>query len=340
MKKIKDEFNINSNSIFNSFDKLNIHESPIESSFEYHQNIPSNGLIQNYIQSLNPINTRNQKGDINNSISKEINNLSSTQVEFPATKEEYLNNLFNETKLIQNEINEKKSKLMKENIEIQEKKKKLIDVYYSLYDFRNKLLDKEKELNDKENNLEEYENVLKNNENTLKNNIDNFDLYIKNKSNELKNQFEQISKLQNQKENELRQREEQLVKMIEMYSLNKDLNNLNSNLNSLNKDDIFKREELNMNGETIQKVNIPEINFNIEESQEKNLNGNTIKTNESIENKEFENFFYNYTLGNNNQNNEVSNEDKKEELKESDIDTINLDELNNRVKTILLKGNI
>ena len=125
MKKIKDEFNINSNSIFNSFDKLNIHESPIESSFEYHQNIPSNGLIQNYIQSLNPINTRNQKGDINNSLSKEINNLSSTQVEFPATKEEYLNSLFNETKMMQNEINEKKSKLLKENAEIQEKKKKI-----------------------------------------------------------------------------------------------------------------------------------------------------------------------------------------------------------------------
>ena len=60
----------------------------------------------------------------------------------------------------------------------------------------------------------------------MKNNIDNFDEYIKNKSNELKNQFEQIQRLQNKKEDELRQREEQLVKMIEMYSLNQDLNNI------------------------------------------------------------------------------------------------------------------
>ena len=86
---------------------------------------------------------------------------------------------------MKNDYNDKKSKLIQENKEIDEKKKKLINVYYCLYDFRNKLLEKEKELNDKEHNLIEYENVLKNNENILKNNIDNFDEYIKNKSNEL-----------------------------------------------------------------------------------------------------------------------------------------------------------
>ena len=206
MKNIQDEFNINSNSIFNSFDKLNIYESPIAASFENYQNIPSNSFLPNHIQIQNQNFNNNQNNLVSdlNSFVKDINNLSSNQIEFPSTKEEYLNNLFNETKLIQNEINEKKSKLMKENIEIQEKKKKLIDVYYSLYEFRNKLLDKEKELNDKENNLEEYENILKNNENILKTNIDNFDEYIKNKSNELKNQFEQIQKLQNQKDSKRR----------------------------------------------------------------------------------------------------------------------------------------
>ena len=234
MRNNQDEFNINSNSIFNSFDKLNIYESPIASSFEHNQNIPSNTFLPTRLLTpdINLHNNQNKIGDMN-SISKDINNLSTHQLEFPISKEDYLNNLFNETKILQNEINEKKTKLMKENAAIQEKKKKLIDVYYSLYDFRNKLLDKEKELNDKENNLIEYENVLKNNENILKNNIDNFDEYIKNKSNELKNQFDQIQQLQNKKEDELRQREEQLVKMIEMYSLNNDLNILNNNLNNL-----------------------------------------------------------------------------------------------------------
>ena len=65
-----------------------------------------------------------------------------------------------------------------------------------------------------------------------------------------------------------------------------------------------------------------------------------MKINESIENKEFINFFNNYTLGNNNQNTEISNNDKKEELKENDIDKINLDELDSNIKTLLLNGNI
>ena len=84
---------------------------------------------------------------------------------------------------------------------------------------------------------------MKKNENILKNNIDNFDTYIKNKSNELKNQFEQISKLQNQKENELRQREEQLVKIIEMYSLNQDLNNI-KNQNTTRSFDLNNKEDI------------------------------------------------------------------------------------------------
>ena len=152
MKNNQDEFNINSNSIYNSFEKLNIYESPISACFKNDQNIPSNNLLPNSLQNpninLNLNNNQNQIGDMN-SITKDINNLSTNQLEFPVTKEEYLNNLFNETKIIQNEINDKKTKLMKENAEIQEKKKRLIDVYYSLHEFRNKLLDKEKELNDK-----------------------------------------------------------------------------------------------------------------------------------------------------------------------------------------------
>ena len=351
MKNNQDEFNLNSNSIFNSFDKLNIYESPITESLEnyQYQYVPSNTLLPKHYRTQNRNYNRNQTkiNDINNSFLKDINNLSQNQLEFPLTKEEYLNNLFNETKVIQNEINEKKTKLMKENAEIQQKKQKLIEVYYNLYEFRNKLLDKEKELNDKEYNLEEYENVLKNNEQILKNNIDNFDEYIKNKSNELKNQFEQIQKMQNQKEEELRKREEQLVKMIEMYSLNKDLNNINSNLNNLNQNESVPIEEYklnndnNMNKETIQNetnIDIPDLMIN--KSQEKNKNLNNIKINESIENKEFINFFNNYTLGNNNQNTEISNKDKKEELKESEIDKINLDELDSNIKTLLLNGNI
>ena len=185
MKRNQEEFNINSNSIFNSFDKLNIYESPLSASFDNYQNIPSNTLLPTYPKVSNKNISANHNPIVSdmNSFAKDIQNLSMNQLDFPVTKEDYLNNLFNETKMLQNEINEKKSKLMKENMEIQEKKKKLIDVYYNLYEFRNKLLDKEKELNDKENNLEEYEHVLKNNENILKNNIDNFDEYIKNKSN-------------------------------------------------------------------------------------------------------------------------------------------------------------
>ena len=96
-----------------------------------------------------------------------------------------------------------------------------------------------------------------------------------------------------------------------------------------------------MNKETIQNetnIDIPDLMIN--KSQEKNKNLNNIKINESIENKEFANFFNNYTLGNNNQNTEISNKDKKEELKESDIDKINLDELDSNIKTLLLNGNI
>ena len=248
MRNIQDEFNINSNSIFNSFDKLNIYESPISASFENAQNIPSNSFLPPRLKTPDikyfPKN-KNQIAELN-SITKDINNLSTQQLEFPVSKEDYLNNLFNETKMLQTEINEKKSKLIKENSDIQEKKKKLIDVYYNLYEFRNRLMEKERELNDKENNLAEYENVLKNNENILKNNIDNFDEYIKSKSNELKNQFEQIQRLQNKKEDELRQREEQLIKMIEMYSLNQDLNNINYNLNNFNLINYRTRSPINL----------------------------------------------------------------------------------------------
>ena len=175
MKNNQEEFNFNSNSYNNSLEKLNFQESPISS-----------------------------KDNINNN----INNINSQRIENPYLKEEYLNNLLNETKFMQKDYNNKKSLLMKEKEEIQEKKKKLINVYYCLYEFRNKLLDKEKELNDKETNLDEYENVLKNNENILKTNIDNFDEYIKTKSNELKNQFEQIQIIQNRRELELKKRED------------------------------------------------------------------------------------------------------------------------------------
>ena len=352
MKNIQDEFNINSNSIFNSFDKLNIYESPISASFENPQNIPSNSLLPPRLKTPDinfNANNRNQFAEIN-SITKDVNNLSTQQLEFPISKEEYLNNLFNETKMIQSEINEKKSKLIKENSEIQEKKKKLIDVYYNLYEFRNRLMEKERELNDKENNLAEYENVLKNNENILKNNIDNFDEYIKNKSNELKNQFEQIQRLQNKKEDELRQREEQLIKMIEMYSLNKDLNNINHNLNNLNQNDIIQNEDNklnieinNINKDLIQKENEIENlgnSINTNKFYEKNKNLNNLKISQSIDNKEFINFFNNYTLGNNNTTTEMSNNEKKEEKKEDDIDNVNIEELDSKIKTILLKENI
>ena len=352
MRNIQDEFNINSNSIFNSFDKLKIYESPISASFDNAQNIPSNSFLPPRLQTpdinFNPTN-KNQLGEIN-SITKDINNLSTQHIEFPVSKEDYLNNLFNETKMLQTEINEKKSKLIRENEDIQEKKKKLIDVYYNLYEFRNRLLDKERELNDKEYNLTEYENVLKNNENILKNNIDNFDEYIKNKSNELKNQFEQIQKLQNKKEDELRQREEQLIKMIEMYSLNKDLNNINNNLNNLNQNDIIQNEQykLNNNLDTINKDIIQKLNdfesiensINTNKIYEKNKNINNLKISESIDNNEFINFFNNYTLGNYNQNTEMSNNDKKEEVKENDIDNVNIEELDSKIKSLLLKENI
>ena len=121
MKNIQDEFNFNSNSIFNSFDKLNIYESPISGSFENYP--PSNNLIVSHSnkQKINYTNI-NPYNDLN-SITKELNNLSSNQLEYPVSKEDYLNNLLNETKNIQNEISEKNNKLMKENAEIQEKKK-------------------------------------------------------------------------------------------------------------------------------------------------------------------------------------------------------------------------
>ena len=352
MRNIQDEFNINSNSIFNSFDKLNIYESPISASFENAQNIPSNSFLPPRLKTPDikyfPKN-KNQIAELN-SITKDINNLSTQQLEFPVSKEDYLNNLFNETKMLQTEINEKKSKLIKENSDIQEKKKKLIDVYYNLYEFRNRLMEKERELNDKENNLAEYENVLKNNENILKNNIDNFDEYIKSKSNELKNQFEQIQRLQNKKEDELRQREEQLIKMIEMYSLNQDLNNINYNLNNLNQNDIIKNEENNLNNEInninkelIQKENDIENlgnSINSNTFYEKNKNLNSLKISQSIDNNEFRNFFNNYTLGNNNITTELSNNEKKEEKKDNDIDTINIEELDSKIKSLLLKENI
>ena len=185
MKNIQEEINFNSNSYNNSLENLNFFESPISSS-------------------RNNISINNNNKIINHN-NKEANYISQ-QIEHPFLKEEILNNLYNETKIIQNEYNRNKSMLIKENEEIKKNKKNLINVYYCLYDFRNKLLEKEKELNDKENNLEEYENILKNNEKILKNNIDNFDNYMSNKANELKMQFEQIQMIQNRRELELKKK--------------------------------------------------------------------------------------------------------------------------------------
>ena len=65
-----------------------------------------------------------------------------------------------------------------------------------------------------------------------------------------------------------------------------------------------------------------------------------MKISESIDNNEFINFFNNYTLGNYNQNTEMSNNDKKEEVKENDIDNVNIEELDSKIKSLLLKENI
>ena len=158
MKNNQDEFNFKSHSHMNSLDKYNFLESPISSFHNYLSiNNNNNNNYNNFIKETNTSNIMNLLGD------KYLNTRALETNDFPSLKEEYLNNILNETKYIQNDYNNKKSKLIKENEEINEKKKKLINVYHCLYDFRNKLLNKEKELNDKQNNLEQYENVLKKN---------------------------------------------------------------------------------------------------------------------------------------------------------------------------------
>ena len=104
MKNNQDEINLNSNSMTNTLEKFNFLESPISSSRNYFSN-----------NNINRIINQNDNGEIN---------YISQQIDHPYLKEEYLNNLYNETKFIQNEFNNRKSLLMKESEEIKEKKKK------------------------------------------------------------------------------------------------------------------------------------------------------------------------------------------------------------------------
>ena len=94
MKINLDANNFIYNSYTNSLEKVNFFESPISSSRNYFLNNNNNNQIM------------------------------SQQIENPYLKKEYLNNLLNETKVIQNDYNNKKSILMKESEEIQENKKK------------------------------------------------------------------------------------------------------------------------------------------------------------------------------------------------------------------------
>lgn len=364
-----DEFNFNSNSPINSIERLNFRESPIlKDSHDFLQNNTNNMNNLNNIynnNSIKEINTRNYNPQRFKGNDAYLNNFSQ-QLEYPFQREDYLNNLFDETKYMQNDYNDKRYKLIKENEEMEEKKKKLINAYYCLNDFKNKLLEKEKELINKETNLEEYENILKNNENILKNNLDNFDEYIKNKSNELKLQFEQIKIIQNQREIELKRKEEQLLKMIEMYSLNNDLNSLKNNLNNLNQEQnensIFQKINCKLsnnnsiynNGDFYEKnilendnylgfdddinmkINFRQINDNKSRDGLEKINNYNYNDNKNAE--IIDNYCNNYTLGNTNNKSENENDNKNmDKVKEEKNEDVDLDKLEMKINNLLSK---